>query len=105
MSVELCVPVALDSEIVSVRSVVGHAAHDAASAPVRIEFSEWSVTVGAHEVFAADEAAVLFTSFYRTGRSPEGYVLRPDVGYTSEFDEVELDPDIEPWKGFSAPEH
>lgn len=60
---------------------------------------------GAHEVFTADEAAVLFTSFYRTGRIPEGYVLRPVAGYTAERDEVKLDPDVESWKGFSAPEH
>ncbi|MFK4761057.1 hypothetical protein ACI3KS_09010 [Microbacterium sp. ZW T5_45] len=73
--------------------------------PVRIDFSELSVTVGAHEVFAADEAAVLFDSFYRTGRIPEEYVLRPDAGYTSAGDEVTLDPDVEPWKDFVAPTH
>lgn len=103
MSIELCVPAALDSEIVSVRSVVGHAMHGTTPEPVRIEFSELSVTVGAHEVFAADEAAVLFDSFYRTGRIPEEYVLRPDAGYTSAGDEVKLDPDVEPWKDFVAP--
>ena len=49
--------------------------------------------------------AVLFDSFYRTGRIPEGYVLRPDAGYTSAGDEVTLDPDVEPWKDFVAPTH
>jgi hypothetical protein len=46
--------------------------------------------VSAAEVFAADEAAELFISYYRTGDIPPGYVLRPVEGYTRDGGLIDL---------------
>lgn len=73
-----------------VRYIIGHAHEGNPPLDVAIPLPNGAQMVSAPEVFAADEAAELFISYYRTGDIPAGYALRPVEGYTADGGVVDL---------------
>lgn len=73
-----------------VRYVIGHPHDGPAPVDVAIPLPNGDEFVSAPEVFAADEAAELFISYYRTGDIPAGYTLRPVEGYTADGRIIDL---------------
>ncbi|MUL81279.1 MULTISPECIES: hypothetical protein [unclassified Mycolicibacterium] len=90
ITVEVCQPGGQQWGVDSVRYVIGRPGADGAPLDVRIELPTSSQTVGAVEVFGVDEAAELFTSYYRTGSIPECYSLRPAEGWAPDGTNVQL---------------
>jgi hypothetical protein len=70
--------------------VIGRPGIDGAVHDEAIELPTSIQMVSAAEVFDADEAAELFTSFYRTGSIPESCALRPAEGWTVDGTNVDL---------------
>ncbi|WP_236737354.1 hypothetical protein [Mycolicibacterium llatzerense] len=73
-----------------VRYCIGHPHNGSLPLDVAIELPKGAEYVTAAEVFAAEEAADIFVSYYRTGDIPPGYVLRPVEGYTADGGNIDL---------------
>lgn len=90
MTVELCLPGGAEHGCVSVRSVVGRTPAAAAPLDQEIEVPRFTMTVAAHEVLTAPEAATLFDTFFKTGALAPGYVLRAVEGFRADGASVDL---------------
>lgn len=90
MMVEHCRPVQREAGVMAVRSIVGHPG--AAEEPLDITLPLPRVTerIAASEIFAAEEAAALFETFYRTDTLPGGYEFRDAEAYGPGGDSVDL---------------
>lgn len=73
-----------------VRYIIGHPHELPAPVDVAIPLPNGNQMISAPEVFAADEAAEVFISYYRTGDIPAGYVLRPVEGYRADGSVMDL---------------
>ena len=73
-----------------VRYVVGHPHDGDAPIDVAIELPESTQMLARYEVFDADEAARLFSTYHQTGDIPAQYTLRPVEGYTTDGTIIDL---------------
>ena len=64
-----------------VRYGIGHPHDGLAPVDVPLELPNGTEFISAPEVFAAEEAAQVFMSYYNAGAIPDEYVLRPIEGY------------------------
>jgi hypothetical protein len=73
-----------------VRYGIGHQHEGTAPVDVTLELPLGPEMISAPEVFAAEETAQIFMSYYKTGEIPDGYMLRPIEGYTADGDLIDL---------------
>jgi hypothetical protein len=90
ITVEIRKPGGQQWGVASVRYVIGRPGPDGAALDQAIELPTNTQMVRGAEVFGADEAAELFTDFYRAGSIPESYALRPAEGWTLDGTSVDL---------------
>lgn len=73
-----------------VRYGIGRQHEGTAPVDVVLELPLGPEMISAPEVFAAEEAAQIFMSYYKTGEIPDEYMLRPIEGYTADGDHIDL---------------
>lgn len=73
-----------------VRYGIGHPHDGVAPVNVPLELPNGTEWISGPEVFAAEEAAQIFISYYKTGAIPDEYVLRPIEGYDAEGRLIDL---------------
>lgn len=73
-----------------VRYIVGHPDDGTSPLTTAIPLPHVIEMRSRAEIFAAEEAAQLFISYYKTGDIPAGYSLRPVEGYTLDGQLVDL---------------
>ena len=73
-----------------VRYGIGHPHDGVAPVNVPLELPNGTEMISAPEVFAAEEAAKIFISYYKTGAIPGEYVLRPIEGYDADGRLIDL---------------
>ena len=69
---------------------IGHPHDGDAPVDVPLELPNGTEMISAPEVFAAEEAAKIFVSYYKTGAIPDEYVLRPIEGYAADGGLIDL---------------
>jgi hypothetical protein len=90
MTVEIRKPGGAQRGVESVWYVVGHPHEGKQEPDVPIQLPRGAQMVNQSEVFAADEAAELFFTYYSTGDIPANYTLRPLNGWTADGTQVDL---------------
>jgi|KBSSwiStaDraftv2_1062776.scaffolds.fasta_scaffold189272_2 hypothetical protein len=90
LTVEIRKPGGKQWGVDSVRYTIGHRRSGAEPLNVPIQLAHGAKMISRAQVFAADEAAELFLSYYRTGDIPDGYELQPVEGYRADGTTVDL---------------
>ena len=90
LTVEIRKPGGQQWGVDSVRYTVGHPHSSTQPLDVPIQLAHGVKMISRAQVFAADEAAKLFFSYYTTGDIPGGYELQLVEGYRSDGTTVDL---------------